>query len=97
LHDWKRRHAYDAAQKRYRYEDDDAYRHVRVQAARALAMLRAGEAAGALRRALETERGRAEPPPIHERMPIPTGDEAEAALRDALRALTDGPARSSGS
>jgi hypothetical protein len=60
-------------------------------------MLRAAEAAGALRRALETERGRAEPPPIHERMPIPTGDEAEAALRDALRALTDGPARSSGS
>jgi hypothetical protein len=76
---------------------DDPHRHVRLQAARALGMLRAAEAAGALRRALETERGRAEPPPIHERMPIPTGDEAEAALRDALRALTDGPARSSGS
>jgi len=60
-------------------------------------MLRAGESAGALRRALETERGRAEPPPIHERMPIPTDDWAETALRDALRTVTDGQAESAGS
>jgi Zn-finger nucleic acid-binding protein len=25
--DWKRRHQYDSAQKRYRYDDDDYYRH----------------------------------------------------------------------
>jgi HEAT repeats len=69
---------------------DDPYRYVRVNAAWALGALRAGEAASALRQTFATERGRPEPPPPHEDMPTPTADQAEAELRAALLAVTEG-------
>ena len=69
---------------------NDPYRHVRARAAWALGALRAGEAASALRRALATERERREPRPPDELMPVPTDDAAEAELRAALLAVTEG-------